>query len=108
MNSKNWKKSLKEAITDPQELFACLELDPTELPEIQAAAALFGLKVPRGLVARMKKGNIHDPILQQILPRGSELLAVPGYSADPLQEKKYNPIPGLLHKYHGRVLLTFT
>lgn len=30
------------------------------------------------------------------------------YSHDPLQEKKFNVLPGLIHKYHGRVLLLTT
>ena len=46
-----------------------------------------------------------DPLLRQILPVGDELLATPGYSNDPLQEREANPAPGLIHKYHGRVLL---
>jgi EF-P beta-lysylation protein EpmB len=56
----------------------------------------------------MQKGNWYDPILRQVLPLGAETMSVPGYATDPLQEKTYNPVPGLLHKYHGRVLLTLT
>jgi len=54
----------------------------------------------------MKKGDIHDPLLQQILPLGAELQEHPGFVKDPLNETAVNPISGLLHKYHGRVLLT--
>lgn len=108
MNRKNWKISLKEAITHPRELFEALELDLLWLENAQNAANLFNLKVPRGFVARMEKGNLQDPLLQQVLPVGSELMMMPGYNTDPLHETKYNPLPGLLHKYHGRVLLTFT
>ncbi len=32
----------------------------------------------------------------------------PGYSADPLQEANFSPVKGLLHKYHGRVLVVLT
>jgi EF-P beta-lysylation protein EpmB len=35
-----------------------------------------------------------------------ELDQHPGYSSDPLKENAANPLPGLLHKYYGRVLLT--
>lgn len=108
MNRKDWKMSLKEAITDPKVLLDLLELDTNQLPELQKSAELFALKVPRGFVARMEKGNLSDPLLQQILPMVAEQLTVAGYSTDPLQETQYNRLPGLLHKYHGRVLLTFT
>jgi EF-P beta-lysylation protein EpmB len=33
---------------------------------------------------------------------------IPGYDNDPLQEKEFNPVPGLLHKYRSRVLLVTT
>jgi EF-P beta-lysylation protein EpmB len=56
----------------------------------------------------MQKGNINDPLLRQVLPLQDELKETNGYDRDPLQETQFNPIPGLLHKYHSRVLLTFT
>ena len=33
-----------------------------------AAAAQFPLRVPRGFVARMRRGDPHDPLLRQVLP----------------------------------------
>jgi EF-P beta-lysylation protein EpmB len=104
--SSAWQTSLIQAITNPRELLDMLELDPALLTEATAAAKLFNLKVPRGFVARMEKGNINDPLLKQVLPLGAELIETAGYEADPLQEASVNPIPGLLHKYRGRVLLT--
>lgn len=108
--SKNstWQTALIESITDPKELFDLLELDKSLLPAAESAAKLFPFKVPRSFIARIPKGNINDPLLRQVLPIDAELLDVSGYHADPLQETKFNPVPGLLHKYHGRVLLTLT
>lgn len=103
-----WQTALQTAVTDPAELFQLLDLDTQFLKEAYAAAKHFPLKVPRGLIARMQRGNLYDPILRQVLPLGIEEQPVPGYSADPLQEKSVNPVSGLLHKYHGRVLLTLT
>jgi EF-P beta-lysylation protein EpmB len=105
---KNWQTALKTAVTDPKELFQLLDLDTKLLEKAYAAAKLFPLKVPRSFIARMQKRNLEDPLLRQILPLGIEENEDDGYTKDPLQEKKANPIPGLLHKYHGRVLLTLT
>lgn len=105
-NTPAWQLSLKHAITDPEELLNLLELDSTYLPAAKAAAKLFPLKVPRGFVARMKKGDITDPLLRQVLPIGCEMEEIPGYQIDPLEEKNFNPVPGLLHKYRSRVLIT--
>jgi len=57
-------------------------------------------------VSRMRKGDLDDPLLLQVLPLKQEQHDVPGNSTDPLGEKHYNVCPGLVHKYHGRVLLT--
>jgi EF-P beta-lysylation protein EpmB len=102
----SWQEALKNAITDPQELWHELNLDPADLPAAYQANQLFGLRVPREFVARMEKGNPLDPLLLQVLPAAHELIASPGFSADPLNEKAFNPLPGLLHKYQSRVLLT--
>jgi EF-P beta-lysylation protein EpmB len=105
---KNWQTLLKEVITDPAELLGQLALNPSFLPAAQRAAQLFPLRVPIGFVARMQKANPLDPLLQQVLPLAAEEIVSVGFSRDPLQEKAVNPLPGLLHKYHGRVLLTIT
>lgn len=104
----DWQNELIRAVTDPKELLELLELDMNLLAQAQAAAKLFPLRVPRGFIARMQKKTFTDPLLQQVLPLGAECKEVAGYSDDPLQEKKANPVSGLLHKYHGRVLLTLT
>ncbi|TNF06456.1 MAG: EF-P beta-lysylation protein EpmB, partial [Gammaproteobacteria bacterium] len=65
----------------------------------------FPLRVPMAYLHKIEKGNPHDPLLRQVLPLGTELLATPGYNNDPLEELNANPVPGLVHKYHGRVLL---
>jgi L-lysine 2,3-aminomutase len=54
----------------------------------------------------MQKGDINDPLLRQVLPLEQEWQNPPHFSDDPLAEKEYNPLPGLLHKYRSRVLLT--
>lgn len=102
----DWQNVLANAITNPAELLQVLGLDASLLMPMQQAAKQFSLRIPRAFVARMQKGNPYDPLLRQVLPLGEELQQHPEYSVDPLQEHTVNPIPGLLHKYKGRVLLT--
>jgi L-lysine 2,3-aminomutase len=104
--SNSWQTAMIQAITDPEELLNLLDLDSQFLEAAKSAAKLFPLQVPHSFVARMQKGNLDDPLLRQILPLGAEQDETPGYSKDPLLEARYNPVPGLLHKYQGRVLLT--
>lgn len=105
---KTWQQALAQAITDPQELCRELALDPSLLHDAEPAIQQFRLRVPRDFVAKMEKGNPNDPLLLQVLPLGIEMQAVEGFTKDPVGETKVNPAPGLLHKYHGRVLLTLT
>ncbi len=105
----DWQQELIEAVTDPLELCRLLDLNPEAL-EILSGQTLdhFPLKVPRGFIARMQKGNPKDPLLCQVLPLSVEAQKRNNYSQDPLNEEKANPVSGLLHKYQGRVLLTLT
>ena len=103
-----WQTLLAQAVTDPEELLRELDLPLELLPATLKASQAFRLRVPRGFVARMRRGDRHDPLLRQVLPVGEELAEVVGYGNDPLQELAAMPVPGLLHKYQGRVLLTTT
>lgn len=98
-----WQQQLRAAITDVNQLLTQLELPPQPM-----IASSFPLRVPQPFVARMQKGNIHDPLLRQVLPLADELQDLPGYSQHPLLEQQFTAIPGLLHKYRSRVLLLLT
>jgi EF-P beta-lysylation protein EpmB len=102
-----WQQILADLLTDPKELLNFLQLDSAELDIDPQILDSFPLRVPRPYLARMEKRNWHDPLLRQVLPLDQELSAsADGTSRDPLGESSSNPLPGLLHKYHGRVLLT--
>lgn len=103
-----WRRTLAEAVTDPVELLALLELPPSLLDGMRRAGRLFPLRVPRGFVARMRKGDPQDPLLAQVLPLEAELAEAPGFTADPLGELAVAAAPGVLHKYQGRALLIAT
>ena len=100
----SWLTELAQAISDPMQLLELLEIDPTPWLSGLKARQLFAQRVPRSFVDRMEKGNPHDPLLRQVLPLNEEFEVHDGYSTDPLDEQD-NVLPGLLHKYHSRVLM---
>ncbi len=104
----DWKNALASAVRDPAELLALLELPRELLEPARAAAANFPLRVPRGLLSLMEKGNPADPLLRQVLPLGEEQLETPDFIDDPVGDTQAQAVPGLLHKYQGRALLTLT
>lgn len=103
-----WQSELARAVTDPAELISLLNLDPGLLPAALAAARLFPLRVPRGFIARMRCADPDDPLLRQVLPLGAEREPAAGFSNDPVGDLTAMSAPGVLDKYHGRVLLTVT
>ncbi len=103
-----WQSALARAITDPAELLTAVGLGGEWLPAAQAAARLFPLRVPREFVARMRCGDPHDPLLRQVLPLAEECLTAEGFGTDPVGDLGAMAVPGVLHKYQGRVLLTVT
>lgn len=104
----DWRQALRESVTDPHELLAMLGLDPSFLPGARRGDQLFRLRVPRGFVARMKPGDPEDPLLRQVLPLDAETVDTPGFMEDPVGDGPSRGATGVLHKYHGRVLLIGT
>jgi EF-P beta-lysylation protein EpmB len=104
----DWRKALSESFTNLNALLDFLELDPRQLAATEPAATGFSLRVPRGFAAQMRKGDPDDPLLQQVLPSARELLATPGFGPDPVGDLRSRTVPGVLHKYRGRVLLMAT
>jgi EF-P beta-lysylation protein EpmB len=99
----------REAVRDPRELLSMLGLEALSDRISGQATAQFPLRVPRGFVARMRKGDAHDPLLRQVLPLDDEMRMVPGFAAlDAVGDAAARAGPGLLQKYRGRALLVAT
>src|SRR5262245_5833463 len=49
-----------------------------------------------------------DPIARQFVPDAAELQHLPEERADPLDEERLSPVPGVVHRYPDRVLLKLT
>ncbi|HLI19065.1 MAG TPA: EF-P beta-lysylation protein EpmB [Rhodanobacteraceae bacterium] len=100
----DWRQSLRDAVTDPRELLALLRLEHLA-PRLPPADAGFALKVPRGFIRRMRRGDPNDPLLLQVLPQLAELDHVSGFSDDAVGDLDAVAARGVLHKYEGRALL---
>ncbi len=103
-----WKKLLANAVSSPMELLHMLELENSTLAQSLDASPSFRLRVPRGFIGKMKKGDPEDPLLKQVLPLTEENLTQPGYQTDPVGDLAAEAVDGVLHKYQGRALLITT
>jgi EF-P beta-lysylation protein EpmB len=100
-----WQYSLKDAITSPADITL---LDTESRQFSPAAHGQFPLRVPPAFADLIDPDNPDDPLLRQVFPDVREDEPVAGFGADPLNEQDFQPAPGILHKYHGRVLLLLT
>lgn len=101
----DWQQELRQAICHPSHLLQLLELPKERTVWVPQH---FGLRVPRGYVARMQKGDPHDPLLRQVLPLVDEQRQVVHFSPDPTGDQSAEKVPSLLYKYYGRILLVTT
>jgi hypothetical protein len=77
-----WQQALREAVRDPRELLDLLGLDRLAPRLSDEAMVQFPLRVPRGFVARMRRGDPSDPLLRQVLPLDDEMRPMPGFALD--------------------------
>ena len=107
VQNKSWQQQLAQAVTDPAELCSILGI-PAESVARSGAASNFTLKVTRDYLECIKKGDTSDPLLRQVLPVNEENQHEPGFIFDPVGDLEATAAGGLIHKYHGRVLLITT
>lgn len=106
--SMHWQAALASAIREPAELLKYLDLPESLLNDAITASQSFILRAPLGYCQRIEKGNPDDPLLRQILPIGEELQTAQEFMLDPVSDLAAIQVPGLLHKYQGRVLIIST
>ena len=105
LEQSSWRRSLSTAIRDVETLVRTLELPGEWAAAATEAVKSFPLLVPRSFLARMRVGDPHDPLLKQVLPVNEEGDSRPGFVVDAVDDQAARKAPGLLQKYHGRVLL---
>ena len=102
----DWQQQLRDVITSRDALLAAVGLNAADVGRPNGACEDFALKVPRSFVQRMRYGDPRDPLLLQVLSSAQEMVDVPGFVRDPVGESGTTiPHRGIIHKYHGRVLL---
>ena len=103
-----WQNQLSGTIKTTESLIDALKLPAESLTSIQPAHDLFPIRVPQRIIDKIEPGNPDDPLLKQFVPDIRENQKAPEYSCDPVGDGQSEKVPGLLHKYQGRVLLTVT
>jgi EF-P beta-lysylation protein EpmB len=103
-----WQSLWRNAVRDARELLHLLDLPELAGRISDEAVAQFPLRVPRGFVKRMRKGDPNDPLLRQVLPLNEEMQPAPGFGLDAVGDALAKTGPGVIQKYRGRALLVTT
>ena len=98
----SWQWHLKNSLTSIEDLSRKLGIEISEEPTD------FPLLVPMPYLRRITRGNPADPLLLQILPTANENTLAQGFLKDPLKEMGSTRGSGIIHKYHGRILIIAT
>ncbi len=100
-SERKWRRQMSAALKDPSLAGQTTHGDDD-------AHALFATRVPAGFAELIDFSDSQDPLLKQILPSTEETISQPNFVADPVGDLAAMTVPGVLHKYHGRVLLVAT
>lgn len=103
-----WQQELKSSFRTTSRLLQYLQIDTNDLENLTLSSPCFPIMVPKHYATLINKGDPRDPLLKQVLGIDLENKIKEGFSFEPLKEDQFMPIPGLIHKYHGRALIMLT
>src|SRR4029077_5969451 len=78
---------------------------PERLDELRRVAENFAVALTEDVAALIDPADANDPIAAKFVPRGGELETLPEETTDPIGDKRWSPVPGIVHRYPDRVLL---
>jgi lysine 2,3-aminomutase len=81
---------------------------PEEAPALATVADRYAVAITPDMARLIDCADPADPIARQFVPDVRELQHLPGERADPLDEERLTPVPGVVHRYPDRVLLKLT
>ncbi len=79
-----------------------------EAGTLDAVAARYAVAVTPQMLRLIDPVDANDPVARQLLPDARELDSRPEERADPLDEARLSPVPGIVHRYPDRALLMLT
>ncbi|MBN1879074.1 KamA family radical SAM protein [bacterium] len=96
LSAGNWRELIRNRLTREEQ------------SAISAVQNYFPFKITRDYARLIDWDNPADPLRMQVVPSQMELQVNAGESRDPLDERRYMPIPGVIHKYRNRILWLIT
>jgi lysine 2,3-aminomutase len=97
-------QSARKSLSRPEQLVAAGLLNRERLAEVMQVAERYALALTPDIVELID--DLHGPIARQFVPTKAELQLFPEETSDPIGDEQHSPVPGIVHRYPDRVLLT--
>lgn len=104
----DWKWQLRNSFTDIDDLKKIMSLTEKELLALNNLNGRLPLRITPYFASLIYDSKPADPLRRNVIPVVEELLEMPGEKSDPLHEKMFSPVKGIVHRYPDRVLFTVT
>jgi len=104
----DWRWQLKNALSNIEDLAEIFSFSKEEVEGLKRVIAKYPFSITPYYLALIDRKDPRDPVRLQCLPFLEEVAQHSRLEDDPLGEEEDTVIPGLVHRYPDRVLLTLT
>ncbi len=104
----DWKWQLRNAFTSIDDLKKIMKLSEKEVMAINNLKGRLPLRITPYFASLIYNTKFSDPMRRNVIPVVEELLTHATEQSDPLHEKSFSPVKGIVHRYPDRVLFTVT
>ncbi len=105
---KDWEWQLANTLDTAEKLQEYMVLAPGEKAAVNVVSRVYKTGVSPFLAGRMKNPDAREPLRQQFLPNPEELRPMSALWGDPLEEGRFSPVKGVIHKYPAKAALVVT
>lgn len=104
----DWKWQLRNTITGLEDLKKFMKLTDKEIMAINNLKGRLPLRITPYFASLIYDTKPSNPLRRNVIPVVEELIETRSEQLDPLHEKLFSPVKGIVHRYPDRVLFTVT
>ncbi|MDX9811478.1 MAG: KamA family radical SAM protein [Bacteroidales bacterium] len=104
----DWKWQLRNTFNSIDDLRKIMRLTDKEIMAISNLKGRLPLRITPYFASLIYRTRSSDPLRRNVVPVVEELIESAGEQSDPLHEKSFSPVKGIVHRYPDRVLFTVT
>ena len=104
----DWKWQMRNAFTGIDELKKIMRLSEKEIMAIKNLKGRLPMRITPYFASLIYNTGYSHPLRRNVIPVVEELIEHTNEKADPLHEKSFSPVKGIVHRYPDRILFTVT